>query len=92
MPLPNKEKWKEISLKVFNCTFFPNCLGAIDGKHISIQVPANSDSKFLNLKKTFSTVVLAFVDVTYNFLVIDIGGYERNIDGGIPFHSSLSKM
>jgi hypothetical protein len=62
---------------------FPNCIGAIGGKHVKVQAPPNSDSKFFNYKHSFSVVLLALVNVLYTFTVVDIGSYGRNSDGGI---------
>jgi hypothetical protein len=36
MPLPNKEIWLKIAEQFYQVTDFPNCLGAVDGKHIRI--------------------------------------------------------
>jgi len=33
---------------------FPNCCGAIDGKHVIIRCPEKSSSEFFNYKKSFS--------------------------------------
>ncbi|KAE9543510.1 hypothetical protein AGLY_002310 [Aphis glycines] len=79
MPQPTEERWKQISNDFWNVWNFPNCLGALDGKHVIIQAPANS------------VVLLALVDANYNFIAVDVGAYGKNSDGGILAHSNLGK-
>lgn len=89
MPKPTRELWESIE-KDFNSIWnFPNCIGAIDGKHVNIRAPWNSGSLYFNYKKHFSTVLLAIVDAKYRFVVVDIGSYGRNSDGGILSNSKL---
>lgn len=91
MPKPTEEMWRNIAVDFNNMWNFPNCLGALDGKHVVIQAPPNSGSSFFNYKKTFSVVLLALVDAQYNFIVVDVGSYGKNSDGGIFASSNLSK-
>jgi len=47
MEKPNKDKWIDISETFYSNTNFPNCHGAIDGKHVRCKNPENS-SLFYN--------------------------------------------
>lgn len=79
----SEEDWKEIARKFYLRTNFPNCIGAIDGKHIRLQKPINSGSLFFNYKGFFSIVLLALVDADYCFTVINVGSYGANTDSNI---------
>lgn len=35
---PNEEKWREVAEGFKEAWHYPNCIGAIDGKHVLIQV------------------------------------------------------
>lgn len=58
---------------------FPNCVGAIDGKHIRIFMPPHAESSFFNYKKFHSFVLLAICDAEYRFSWIAVGDYGENI-------------
>lgn len=90
MPQPTTDQWKKIAKEFWDIWNFPNCIGALDGKHV-IQALTNSGSQFFYYKKTFSIVLLALVDAHYRFIAIDIGGYGKNSDGGLFANSKLGK-
>jgi len=91
MPEPTKEKWIEISNIYYSKTNFPNCLGAIDGKHIRCRCPKNSGSMFFNYKKYFSIVLMAIADANLCFTVIDVGAYGKERDSNIFKESNFGK-
>ncbi|XP_048484222.1 uncharacterized protein LOC119693663 [Plutella xylostella] len=72
---------------------FPHCLGAMDGKHVTIQQPPHSGTEYYNYKRTFSIVLLAIVDYDYCFMFAEIGAQGRILvsDGGVFNQSSISK-
>lgn len=51
MPEPDPDKWLDIANQFYEKTNFPNCFGAVDGKHIRCQSPNNSVSLIFNYKK-----------------------------------------
>jgi len=44
IPAPTEEQWLEVAEGFENRANFPNCIGAIDGKHIRIIKPTESGS------------------------------------------------
>lgn len=42
MPKPTEDQWKKIAKAFWDIWNFPNCIGALGGKHVVIQAPANS--------------------------------------------------
>ena len=83
MPKLTEDKWKEIEVGFRNKWQFPNCIGAIDGKHIWVRKPFNSGSLFWCYKGYHSLVLLALVDANYRFTYVDIGAYGSNSDGNV---------
>ena len=70
---------------------YPCCLGAIDGKHIAIQQPADTGSEFFNYKHFFSVILFDMVDANYKFIYIDVGAAARAGDAGVFADSALNK-
>lgn len=83
MPEMTKDMWKNKEAEFLAKWNFPNCLGAIDGKHVVFKKPNKTGSLYFNYKKTCSIVLLAVVDANYKFTLIDVGAYGRNSDAGI---------
>ena len=75
MPPPTEDEWRGIAARFMERWNFPNCIGALDGKHVAIQAPPGSGTLYFNYKKTFSVVLLALVDADYRFRVVHIGAY-----------------
>lgn len=75
---PQQEnEWIKIAYEFYNIRNFPNCIGAIDGKHCRIQAPINSGSAFHNYKGYFSFVLMGIADARYRFIWVDIGNYGK---------------
>eukprot|EP00102_Acyrthosiphon_pisum_P021175 XP_016658385.1 PREDICTED: uncharacterized protein LOC107883237 [Acyrthosiphon pisum] len=94
MPDPNNpDKWLEIANQFYIKTNFPNCIRAVEGKHIRCINQKNERTMFFNYKKYFSIVLMAVVDADYCFTTIDVGAYGRESDSTVfkdyPFGKKL---
>ncbi|XP_060855314.1 uncharacterized protein LOC132932993 [Metopolophium dirhodum] len=91
MPEPNPNQLLDIAKKFYLKTTFPNCIGAVDGKHIRCVNPNNAGSLFFNNKKYFSIVLMAVVDADYCFITIDVSTYGKDSDTPIFKESPFGK-
>ena len=80
---PAEADWNSIEYGFRTCWNFPNCCGAIDGKHVALRSPPNSGSLYFNYKNHFSVILMALVDDSYKFIYMDVGNYGSNSDSGI---------
>nr|XP_036216119.1 putative nuclease HARBI1 isoform X2 [Bactrocera oleae]XP_036216120.1 putative nuclease HARBI1 isoform X2 [Bactrocera oleae] len=71
---------------------FPNCLGALDGKHITFRPSRKDGAIYYNYKGTKSTILLALVDANCKFIFVDIGCNGRCNDAGVFLQSKLSEV
>lgn len=77
------EAWLDVSRQYNQVWNFPNCIGAVDGKHVVMVAPPNAGSIFYNYKKTHSIILMGIADADYKFLYIDVGRNGRFSDGGV---------
>lgn len=89
MAFPTKLTLSSIADQFYRKWKFPNCVGAIDSKHIRIKCPGNSGSMYFNYKKYCSIVLQGLVDANYKFISVEVGSYGNQSDGGIFATSSL---
>ena len=78
IPTPTKEIWELITSGFENRAYFPNCIGAVDGKHIRLTCPLNSGSMYFNYKGYNSIVRMAVADSKYRFVYTDVGSYGED--------------
>lgn len=90
-PELTKQGWLKIE-EGFRCeAHFPNCIGAIDGKHVRLIKPTGSGSNYFCYNKYFSMLFLAVCDANYRFTFIDVGSYGKASDSSIYKNSNLYK-
>lgn len=77
------QEWENISREFNEMWNYPNCLGAIDGKHVVMTALANSGNVYFNYLSTHTIVLMAVADAEYKFLYIDVGSNVRISDGSV---------
>ncbi|KAM4049142.1 uncharacterized protein ACNLHF_006590 [Anomaloglossus baeobatrachus] len=85
------EEWQKIASDFEHLWQFPNCGGALDGKHVRITQPLNSGSYFYNYKGYFSIILMALVNANYEFIAVDVGMNGRVSDGGVLEHTGFGE-
>ncbi|KAH7951316.1 hypothetical protein HPB52_007742 [Rhipicephalus sanguineus] len=81
MKPPTGAEWHEIASGFWQRWQFPNCLGAVDGRHVQIKCPRKSGSLYFNYKR----------ECQYLFRLIDVGAPGRFSDGGVFKDSPIGK-
>ena len=65
-----EEEWLRIA-DTFNSRWnFPNAIGAIDGKHVTIQKPVGGGSYYYNYKNVHSIVLMAIAGPNYECFLL----------------------
>ncbi|KAM4045446.1 putative nuclease HARBI1 [Anomaloglossus baeobatrachus] len=92
MAFPKHEsEWLQLASQFQLQWQFPNCGGAIDGKHIRITQPHHSGSFYHNYKGFFSIILMAVANADYDFVMVDVGLNGRISDGGALEHTEFGR-
>lgn len=82
--LSTKEIWKSSAEQYSRLWQFPNRIGSIDGKQVTIKCPPKTESNHFCYLKKFSIVLMEIVSADYKFICVG-----KNSDGGIFENSHM---
>ena len=75
----------------YNRWNLPNCIGALDGKHVAIKCPAHSGSSYYNYQRFFSIILMAIADAKYRFTYMEVGANGACSDAQVFNHSAFKE-
>jgi hypothetical protein len=90
MSQKSEKDWLHTADDFYERTSFPNCLGAVDGKHIRMCKPDDGGSLFFNYKNLFSIALMSVA--FYCFISTDEGAYGESSDCNILKNSNVNKI
>ena len=91
MPEKTENDWVNIANDFYRRTQFPNCIGAVGGKHVRIKMPAGSGSLFYKYKHFFSNLLFALVDANCCFIAADVGAVGKSSDSNVFKKSNIGR-
>ncbi|XP_069821244.1 uncharacterized protein [Dendropsophus ebraccatus] len=74
IPSPSSETWGNVSDGFLRSNHFPNCVGALAGKHVRVRQPMSSASPLVN--RPVHLALLAVADTSYRFVALELCMYE----------------
>lgn len=83
LPDMKAKDWKRVSSVFWDSWVFPNCVGAIKGKRVSIKKKDTDGPE--------SVVLFGIVDADYKFIDVDIGPYFKTKHAGVFSNSQIGK-
>jgi len=90
MPEKAVDDWTNITNDFYRRTQFPNCIGAVDEKHVRIKMPTGSGSPFYNYKH-FSIFLMALEDANYCFIAVHVRAVEKPSDSTVFKNSNTGR-
>jgi len=92
MSARDKNDWIRTADEFYERTNFPNCIGAVDGKHIRIRKLNESGSQFFNYNNFSSTALVAVADADYCFISVEGGACGSSSDSNVFKISTFGKL
>jgi hypothetical protein len=77
MSARDKNDWIRTADEFYERTNFPNCIGAVDEKHIRLRKTKESGSQFFNYKHFSSAVLIAVAGA------VEVGAYGSSSDSNV---------
>ncbi|TKR95174.1 hypothetical protein L596_009377 [Steinernema carpocapsae] len=72
LPAPSLDQWMTLAEGFEHRWDFPNCVGALDGRHFVIRAPTGEMSDYLDYNGSYSVTGHALVDAFYRFVRFDV--------------------